>query len=278
MLGARLDVQRGFTMDSVHHVFFGLNYLYEYGSKLTEHTPIPDLYYHYSGEQFNLYFGSFPRKDLISYPLVFLSDTFEYYSPNMQGGYASFKNEFLHHNVWIDWTSRQTDTRREAFIAGLSGEVRINPVYLEYYFYMFHRALPKIRPAGEKLRDNGGGGIFLGTNFPEKLIPGDYSIDAGLIWNYDRFRPGPVNNATGFMGRMDARYKWAGVDYNIYRGDPLDFENGDHFYLAGKYSRLGIMLIPFTGTKVSAHAKFNFHFLEGTVEYSQQILLSAKIF
>ena len=56
--------------------------MYEFGGELLGVTPQIDLYYSYNTEKLQMYFGSFPRRDLMNYPLFLLTDSLDYYGRN----------------------------------------------------------------------------------------------------------------------------------------------------------------------------------------------------
>jgi len=117
IFGARLDASLVFSIDTMHSFAAGLNYLYEHGSSVLGVTPQVNLYYVYQSDQLELAFGSFPRRDRIDMPLVFLADTLHYYRPNVEGGYVAFGGRHIEVYGFVDWTGRVSKTTREAFLA-----------------------------------------------------------------------------------------------------------------------------------------------------------------
>jgi len=118
IFGARINPGVSFGFDSYHSVNLGINYMYEFGGELFGVEPQLDLYYNFKSEHFNFLVGSFPRKDLMDYPLMLLTDSLDYYRPNMEGASVSFAWEWGDAHAWIDWTGRITTETREEYLAG----------------------------------------------------------------------------------------------------------------------------------------------------------------
>ncbi len=276
ILGGMVDIGAEFKLDTIHTFYLGTNYFYEYGYTLDAYLPVLDMYYNYSKKFFNFKFGSFPRKNILNYPLVLLADTLLYYRPNIQGAFGQLNTKFGHQNIWIDWTSRQTRTIRETFLAGMSGEFHFNIFYFENYFYMYHQALSKNPSPDDHIRDNGGGSGHLGINL-SNIIPIDIlKFDAGTVISYDRYRPNPYKSAIGYIGRINLKYKIAGIEGITYFGDKQHLANGDPFYSSGSYSRINLYIIPFFSERINSKFILGMHFAEDELDFSQQLLISVN--
>jgi len=276
ILGARLDLGSGFEIDSVHEIYAGLNYMFEYGHKPFANpipdtglanaswNPIVDLYYKYQVKNFRMFFGSFPRHKLLNYPLALLTDTFQYYRPNIQGGLGELSGDWGYQNVWCDWVSRQTYTAREQFMAGASGHIKYGNFYIEDYFYMFHNAGNMISDSTSHVQDNGGGACYVGYNFDNMTPLETLRFDIGMIGCYDRFRPTPYTLHSGFQCRLSAFYKYIGVDATYYNGDKLSLVNGDKFYSnTGNYARIDAYLRPIKSKHTDSKIGWSFHIHDG---------------
>jgi len=261
ILGARLDGGIGFQADSLNQVYLGMNYMFEYGSNPFILRPIPDLYYKYEISHFRMFFGSFPRIDLLKYPLVLHTDSILYYRPNIQGGLMELSGDWGYQNVWCDWTGRQTATVHEAFMSGMSGRFKYNIFYLEDYFYMYHFAGTSIDAS--HVRDNGGGAVYLGIDFSNKTFFETLKFDIGGVENYDRVRPADYNHYYGLQERFSLFYKIFGLDASYYKGDKIILTWGDGFYRSGDYGRLDTYLKVFKNKKVDSRIGWSFHFVNG---------------
>ena len=87
IFGARTWLELGGNINRVHHLRAGLNYMYEFGSAVDAIKPLPVLYYQLDWKPFNFYIGAFPRRNLLDYPLALLTDTLNYYRPDIEGMY-----------------------------------------------------------------------------------------------------------------------------------------------------------------------------------------------
>ncbi len=278
ILGARVDLNTEFSdSDSTNLIILGMNYLYEFGYIIDGYKPILDLYYHYNNHNIDFYFGSFPRKNLLNYPLVLLTDTLLYYRPNVEGALGQISGERGYLNSWLDWTGRQTDTAHEAFLAGISGRMNINIFYGEEYLYMYHRAGVG-NPALDTnhIRDNGGGAAFIGIDLSQKWLLDQLLFDVGAVFSYDRSRPDPYEFASGFMARIKTQYKRVGIDGVYYNGGKQSLAYGDPFYSAGKYSRVDLYFIPFKSKRVTSKVAFGLHFAPDQFDVSQQVFVTMK--
>ena len=113
IFGSRIYGYAGFSINSKHQFGAGLDYLYEFGSK--GELLKPDIIMFYSSRSDNLEFtiGAFPHHHKISMPFALFSDTINYYRPNIEGMLLEYRTDYFRHNAWIDWTSRQSYSKRE---------------------------------------------------------------------------------------------------------------------------------------------------------------------
>jgi hypothetical protein len=181
---------------------------------------------------------------------------------------------------FIDWTSRQTDDRPERFIFGFTGKLHCGIFFLEDHFMMAHLAGKGIPDPDHHLRDNGGFNINLGIDLTEKIFLDSLVLRFGGLVSLDRTRgidPGWQTPA-GFLGQVDLRYRVFGLKGVYYKGEGHTFFYGDPFYRLNGYGRLDLYYIPFRKENVDLKIGIALHFAGGGLDYSQQILLSARIF
>ncbi len=274
ILGSRLNIITGLQLDSINSFHAGVNYMYEYGGDIDEVPLQVNLFYKYQTKHVLAYFGAFPRKDLLNYPLALLTDTLNYYRPNIEGGFFQFSGSWGNINAWCDWTGRQTQVRRESFMAGLSGRLKYRFLYFDYYAYMFHFAADATR--SQHIRDNGAEAAFLGVDlsFLSKHLK-KLSFDAGAVGSYDRVRPSPYVHYAGFMSRIHIHFNRFGVDATIYSGDKHHLAYGDALYTSGRYNRVDLFIVPFKTPYVDSRFSFNLHFIKGELNTSQQLSIIA---
>ena len=276
IFGARLRFEAGGNLSGVHSLRAGLNYLYEFGYHVDAYKPDLTLYYQYLDGPFRLNLGAFPRSEMLDYPIALLSDTLDYYRPNIEGVFFSYSWDWGKENVFIDWTSRQTALAPEQFIFGFSGRVDWKTLYLTHHFMMGHMAGPGIPVPGHHLRDNGGFDLNLGTDLSEMLLLDTLLISAGALVSVDRIRSvdDGFRMPAGFIGRFTAMYKSLGLTGLYYAGKGHTFLFGDPFYRLQRYGRLDIFYAPFRTGPVRIRFDIGLHFAEGQIDNSQQIMIS----
>ncbi len=266
--------QEALLHSDFHQILDNREYFSQYGHPQTILGARLNIIGGYQTKSVLSYFGAFPRKNLLNYPLALLTDTLNYYRPNIEGGFFQFSGSWGKVNAWCDWTGRQTQVRRESFMAGLSGRFKYRFLYLDYYAYMYHFAGDASQ--SQHIRDNGAEAAFLGVDLSflsehlKKL-----SIDAGVVGSYDRVRPSPYVHYAGFMSRVHIHFKRFGADATIYAGDKQHLAYGDALYTSGQYSRVDLFIVPFKTPYVDSRFSFNLHFIKGEFNTSQQLSLIA---
>ncbi|MFC2116344.1 hypothetical protein ACFLTU_07700 [Bacteroidota bacterium] len=278
IFGARLRAEIGASISETHRLRGGLNYLYEFGSDPYSRRPDVTMYYELDYKSFNFFIGAFPRRTLLCYPLSLMSDTLDYYRPNIQGIYLGLNKKWGYQNIFIDWTSRQTDSLPERFIFAQSGEAHFGLFYYNHHFMMGHFAGNAIE-VDNSLRDNGGFDLNLGTNL-SSLVPLDTLLfHVGTLVSLDRNRQfyNYWKTPAGFTVGGMVMWKGLGLEGLYYRGKGHTFLYGDPFYRLKEYGRLDIFWSPFRSGAVRAKINVILHFANGQVDYSQQLLLSIDL-
>ncbi len=278
ILGSRISGQIGFDVDNYHQIRIGLSYLYEFGTIDTLLRPDIIMYYHAKKDPYEFYMGAFPRKRLLNYPLALLTDTLLYFRPNIEGLYLKLYGNWGFENVWIDWTSRQTNIERETFLFGFSGKLNLKKLYLEHYFVMHHFAGPAIPIPNDHLRDNGGLILRLGLNAAEFIKIDSLTFTTGIINSIDRIR-GVYSwtMAYGSITELHLNYKGYGINGLVYVGEGHDFMYGEGFYKAKSYGRTDLFFTPLNFERIHGRFMLSFHFIEGSIDNSQSFLVSINI-
>ena len=279
IFGIRVAPEVGFLVDSVHRVRVGLNALHEFGSEGFFREVVPVLYYQYDAPRWNFFIGAFPRFGLLDdYPRALLIDTLNYYRPNVEGMLASYRHRQGRQTIWIDWTSRQTDVRRETFLFGMSGEYQPGLVYLAHYAYMFHNAGPGIPIPGDNVQDNGAAVVKLGLDLSSRTFLDSLTIDGGGMMSFERTRnvTGWVL-PTGLLFSLRAGYRRFAIADTFYTGQGHNLIYGDPFYTARTYNRLDFIWMPILFRNIEGKFVFSFHFVEGVMDNQQAFLLRYRI-
>ncbi len=277
IFGVRLDAQAVFRLDSVHSVGGGLNYMYEFGGAIRDVPLTVDLYYHMDLPNLSLYLGSFPRKGVVEHPLFMLTDTLDYYRPNVEGASVTLKGEWGRFQGWIDWTGRESQVQREQFLAGIDSRINRGIFFLEPSLVMYHNARSLDPGDTEPLQDNGAVSLLGGADLASLARWKELWLATGYAASYNRFRPDPVLWSDGWMIRGAATYTIFALRGVYYNGDPLHVEYGEPFYRSGNYGRIGLFVDPFPNPAFRARLGWNLHMVGGEgVHHSQQLLLTIK--
>ena len=278
IFGSRIFAEAGFSINESNHFSVGLNALYEFGTK--NHLKTPDIIFYYNAtkEPFNFYLGSFPRWKLINQPLFLLTDTLNYYRPNVEGMFLSFRKKWGYHSLWLDWTSRQTNTTRETFLIGGTGHFDAGVFFYEHNFMMYHFAAPSIPIPEDHLRDNGGLTAVLGVNLSSRLPVDSLTFSSGIALSYDRLRNVyDFRFPVGWYSELYLGYKGFGIHGTFYIGDPQTVLYGDRFYGSKSYQRLDFYYSGIRSSFIEGKIRFSVHFVPGVIDYSQMLVIYVSL-
>lgn len=270
IFGLQVSPTGGLVIDKMHRLRAGVNVLYEFGSR--ESSLLPIAYYEYKQQRWNFLMGTFPRKDLsLGYPRALLTDTLAYYRSNVEGMFLQYNYKYVHQNIWIDWTSRQTDKNREAFLFGTSGSYKRGMFFLSNYFYMLHNFTPKIPDPNKRLEDNGAIMLKLGVDFKNKTFLDSLVFSASGIVSLERVRDFEKSFRTpkGFLVEAYAKYKQFIVGNSFYRGEGHDLIYGDKFYRAKSYNRVDLGWEPKINSHITCKFVFSLHFANNAIDNQQ---------
>jgi len=272
ILGIRFAPEIGLRIDSTHRIRAGINFLQEFGAKPFGERLLPILYYNYQKQGLSFYIGTFPRYELLSdYPRAILTDTLMYYRPNIEGLSLKYQHKQFKEQIWVDWTSRETQTDREQFMVGLSGRVGFGLFYFTHYLTMLHTA----NSLGQKypLRDNFGGMLQVGVDLSERTALDSLTIGTGILASIDRLRGVYDRSPKGAIVDIHAAKKSFFLHNTFYKGDAHDIAFGDRFYTKDTYDRLDLGWKPFRWNNLEAYFMFSLHFVPGAMSNQQVIQL-----
>lgn len=276
MFGSRVFGYGGFSINETQAFFAGLDILYEFGDKIQEEDLSPILFFEFQKDFIDLRMGAFPRKNLVKMPLFMQNDTLFYYRPNIQGIYLNLKQSWGSHNLWVDWTSRQTDTNRETFQIGGSGDLKHGIFFYKQDFIMTHFAGPAIPIQGDHIRDNGGFSARIGLNLSKLLFDSLY-VSTGYCFSYDRVRHVKLEYAHGNLTQLYLQLYGFGIRATNYYGNGQIQMGGDGLYAAPSYQRFDFSWSIFRSDNVKGKIEFSFHLIEDELDYSQSFTIYATI-
>ena len=280
MAGVHVSPEVGVSWKKDHRLLVGVDVMHEFGSK--DIIDYYDLiaYYEYDGKPFRFYMGAFPRKMVLDrYPRMFFQDSINNYRPTINGLFWELRSEKNYLNVWLDWTSRQTEERHEAFFMGWSGKYNLGIFYGQHFGYMFHFA--GRMNVQEPVYDNGLTLTSLGVDLSHRW--GFEKLEANVGWSVglDRNRKlGGWHIAHGLLSEVKVEYKGLGLFNTYYRGNSQQYfydvySNelywGDKIYRSKEYNRTDLYIQFFKTKVVNVKLMYSLHFTEQRL-YNEQSL------
>ncbi len=278
IFGIRINPGIGFSFDTVHRIVCGVNFMYEFGGELFGVIPQIDLYYSYSTERLQAFFGSFPRNEVLSYPLMILTDSLDYYRPNIEGSSIRYSWEWGSIHGWVDWTGRATEDTRESILAGIDATFSAGMFFISPRTTRYHLARTEAVDDNNRLRDDGSIQIEAGIDLSERVLMDRLTISSGIVSTYVRARPADFLWFNGWLSSMDMKYKIFGIRGSYYLGGTSPLHYGDRLYNSGNYGRLDLFVDPFKNPRLSSKIGWNFHILPGDgLYFSQQLLIHINL-
>lgn len=272
ILGTRGAFEIGVNSEG-HRLRAGLSHLFEFGSVVDYHKPNLILYYQFEDKVKSFHFGSFPRRDLIDFPLAMLTDTLMYYRPNIEGLRGEYRWDWGFQNAFVDWTGRQNAWVREAFTAGGSGEINSGGFFAQNYLLLNHLAHSKPRGEGEHVNDNMGYSLLAGWRNNKNAAWKGY-LKAGILGSV--FRERSVTDgflhAQSLLAEMYLKHGNFAVRNTLHTGDGHKFLAGDPFYRLNNYMRADIIWYFINHKNIKGRFNLSFHLIEWKdLDQSQQI-------
>lgn len=279
LIGLQLAPEVALAMDSTHKIHLGMNLLHEYGSDFKSSEVHPTIYYKYQKEHIRFYMGLFPRQGLVDdYSNAMLSDTLQYYKPNLGGMLFRYEKQKIIQQLWIDWYGKQSPTQREQFLVGISGNIKFNKLFVGHEGLLWHNALPLNADENTHIQDNAGIRAYVGIDMSSQVNLDSLSLSAGGLFSFNRDRGlGLWQKAKGVMIEGHAAYKSFYLHNILYLGEPQHLALGDDFYSEDRYNRLDLGWAPFRNKRLSAKLALSFHFTPGAVDNQQTLHLRYNI-
>ncbi len=277
IFGSRLYGEAGLSLNDNNRIMAGADFLYEFGSKGALQAPDITLYYKGSRKSIDIYMGAFPRLNRIVMPMALMNDTFQYYRPNTEGILLEYKTHAFRHNLWIDWTGRQSTEKREAFMLGFSGWVKKGIFTYQHHVLMNHLAHSKNPVPDQHLRDNGGYSALAGLDLSSVTGLDTLVLSTGILGSWDRLRGVyELVFPIGWIGELEIGYMGFGLHGTIYSGDSQEITSGDGFYRSSFYSRTDVYY-QVSGSVIEGKLQFSMHFIPGVTDVSMSLLIRAQL-
>lgn len=287
--GVILSPELGLGWDSVHRISAGISLLHEFGSLKAIDKFYPTAYYSYNREPCRFIMGAFPRSYVLEdYPRIFFQDSISYYRPNINGIFLGMTRNQNYFNLWLDWTSRQTETTREAFFVGFSGRYNMGVLFAQHFGYMYHFFSVKNPVIQEALHDNILLLTSLGIDLAKKTGFARLEADAGWVVGLERARSDQTGwikqNGLLFETKIEIRgiglfntfYKGQGIHY-YYNDHKNDLYWGDPVYRAKTYNRSDIYVKFFQTGKVNLKLIYSLHFVENRIYHEQALKVALDL-
>jgi len=284
MAGVHFVPQLGFSYQKKHRIFVGVDAMHEFGSEQAVDFYDPVAYYQFDSKPFVFYMGAFPRKPLLNhYPRMFFRDSVLNYRPIMNGLFWEFRSKKDNSaNLWLDWTGRQSEQRREAFFMGWSGRVYFGFFYGQHLGYMFHYASSINPPTPEDVQDNGLILTSTGIDLAKKANFEKLELNAGWSAGLERDRGSNDGwqRSRGFLSELKIEYRGIGLLNTLYAGrEQQIFYNrfpdglywGDEVYRASKYDRADFYVYFIKNQAASVKFIYSLHFLENKMFHEQSL-------
>jgi len=285
MAGVHFAPEVGFKWNDNHRFLVGVDAMHEYGSNHAIDYYNPIIYYELAGKPFRFYAGSVPRKLVHDkYPRMFFQDSIRYYRPFINGIFWEYGSGGSFMNIWLDWVSRQTFTRREAFFMGWSGRYSRRIFYGQHFAYLLHFAGMMEPEIPESLHDNGLLLYSLGIDLSTKTNFETLEANAGWSIGLERDRDiGAWHYPHGFYSELKAEYGGLELYNTFYKGQSQqvfcndhgsDLYWGDPFYRTNAYDRIDLSAWFYKSAVVNIKLTISLHFTEQTM-YHQQLFTAS---
>jgi len=282
MAGVHLAPEIGFQFDGKHRILAGFDVMHEFGSDKTIDYYDPVIYYELDNNPWRFYMGAFPRRiTLDRYPRMFFQDSIFNYRPVINGLFWEYYTDRNYANVWLDWTSRQTKTRHEAFFMGWSGHFEKSVFYAQHFGYMFHFAGIMQPEIPEGLHDNGLLLTSLGLNFSSLTNFEKLETNVGWSVAIERDRSlGFWKCPQGLVLETKIEFHGLGIFNTYYKGGSQqtfynDHSNelywGDAVYRSREYDRADLYIQFIKNSTVDVKMTYSLHFTEHTMYHEQML-------
>jgi hypothetical protein len=280
--GMRLTPQIGFEQGN-HLIMGGLSKIWEFGSK-GDIDPTPVLYYQFRDRKWSASFGNIPRTHLQrQLPDAFLYDSIAFFEPVIGGTLIQYYGTNLETELYCNWFSRQRMYDREAFRIVNDLQYDISFISIGYYAALTHFAGP-IEPGHslyEKFMFNPWIRLDLSDFMPQNTV---LKFEGGLLGSGVHCRKyKDWIKAFGFLGTVEAGWRWFNVQSTFYKGDcqqeylhdpdaGIAFHRSDPFYNHTFYNKTRMAIQFYDDGNIAFGFNWNIHFTPDTPIHNQQMI------
>jgi hypothetical protein len=276
IFGTRISPDLYFKMGKNHTVHGGIHIGQDFGEQEHDNPIIrPIIYYNYRNTHFDFSIGHIPRYDIMkNTPRAILSDTLFYYRPNIEGMVLAYKNSNFNQKLFIDWTSKQSETDREQFFVGMNGKIKLGDFYFSDDIVMWHNALSSNDSIEQHIQDNGTAMFKLGADLSHKTIMDSLTVDAGVLIGMDRIRSEyDFRFPKGLIASIYMAYRKFSLENTFYSGQSQNTPYADSYYRSKTYNRLDLGWSPFKSPHIEGIFKIALHFTPGEIANQQTFTL-----
>lgn len=281
LFGSLLRGEVGVQFDA-NTIMIGATGVKDFGQNGISHNDFT-LYYHYEEGHFAGSFGAFPRKHLKrELPDIFVYDSTRYYSPTLHGALIQYTSRYGYAEFYCNWINKQGPNEREIFELVTDGRFGCRGYYAGWNAQLMHYSVP--RPSnGLKVYDKLMINPHVGFEKNSMGIIDALKMEAGLMLSLNRDRNDMVwKYPMGFLGEVMLRKGQFELYDCIYAGNQQfsDYETygtqlhrGDPYYRSSLYNRIDLRYYLLSRTYVQCYVGAAFHFTEGALDTSQQVIL-----
>lgn len=285
LFGTMLDAEIGIKHEN-SYILAGKQVIKDFGTNSIAYNNF-SFYYKYQSEKVSGAFGVFPRSLLQrELPDIFLYDSIRYYTPTLQGALIQYKGENGTAEFYCNWLNRQSTTEREIFELVTDGCFYIKDFFTGWNMQLMHYSVPKPNN-GLKVYDKAMINPYIGLEKEFCRFIDNISIQLGMMLSLNRDRKdmiwktpvGLLTDMSVTKGRLEVRDRtYIGQaqfsDYDIHG---MQLHRGDPYYRSNLYNRSDFNYYLLNKKYVQCYAGASFHYTEGSIDCSQQVVLRINI-
>ncbi len=280
--GMRLTPQIGIESQN-SCLMFGVSKVWEFGT-FNKTAPEAIIYFNYNNEKISTYFGAMPRNVLQKQlPDAFLYDSIAFFDNRIEGIILQYESPSFSTEVYCNWFSKQSTTRREAFRIVSDGHIGKEFISGGWFLALTHYAKPST--GNYHIYEKCSFNPYIEFNL-DRFLPYSYhlNVNAGLMSSFIRSRiEDSWHSPFGFLGSIDASWKFINLRNTTYAGkaqqeflhDPMagvEFHRSDPFYNHSFYNRTDMGITWKMNDYSEASFTWSLHVTPNTELHNQQLI------